>query len=114
MEKRKAQRKPANFYVSIFHDKTLCRGVIMNLSESGMYIQTQECLPVESEFSIHIPLDMFVSSKETDIILAAKVVRLVKADDIHHGMGIEVLVPQSNYTELVENHRVHSEMLKIA
>ncbi len=109
MEERKSQRKPSNFYASISSNQLLCSGIITDLSKGGMYIKTQEKLPVESELHVSIPMDLLLPSKGKELKISAKVVRSIEIDDRYHGMGVEILNPQAGYLELVDNHRAEFE-----
>jgi hypothetical protein len=72
-------------------------GTVTNLSENGMFINTEGiCFPEDSQFEVRISL------KEEDFDLPVKLSRSVKIDG-HCGMGVEILYPSGKYNDFVEN-----------
>lgn len=88
--------------------KFLCRncpsyGVVTNISENGMYIDTGMNLPAESRFELLIHL-----SDEETLSVPAKLSRLVKTAGVYDGICVELLNPPKNYTNFVAALRTAS------
>ncbi len=97
MSIRSSWRIPIRLHVKCFQSGKEYCGTVTNLSESGMFIDTEGmCLPEESQFEVKISL------KEGDLHLPVKLNRSVKTDD-HCGMGVEILCPSGQYKDYVES-----------
>lgn len=72
-------------------------GSVRNLSEKGMYISTDTCLPEDSFFTI------IVREEKRLMKVIAKVRRNTKTGDFFDGMGIELLSPSVSYLKYVDS-----------
>ncbi len=106
MERRAFERIPTNLYARFFYGRKVYTGIVTNLSKNGMRIHTRACLPFKSKFVVIIPLI------GKGLKIPVKVSRLIKAGEIHRGMGIELLKQHKKYLELVDVVRSNLFMLK--
>jgi c-di-GMP-binding flagellar brake protein YcgR len=100
MQRRAFERVPANIKVKFFCCESHYDGTIMNLSQGGMYISTDEMrFPFDSEINIIIPMS-------SDILkIPVKIMRITKSSDFYDGMGVSVLEPSGQYIDFVNNYR---------
>jgi len=100
MQRRAFERVPANIKVKFFCCESHYDGTIMNLSDEGMYISTDEMrFPFDSEIDIIIPLNL-------DILkVPVKVMRMTKSSEFYDGLGVRVLKPSVHYIDFVNNCR---------
>jgi hypothetical protein len=97
MSRRTSWRIPVNVNITYSHGKKESPGTVTNLSEKGMFINTEETgYPEDSQFQVTIPM------KEYDLHLSVKPIRSVKTNS-HYSIGVEVLNPPLKYTEYVDN-----------
>ena len=98
MQKRSFERMPAKINVKFFCCESQYNGTIMNLSEGGMYISTDEMnFPFDSE------LDIIISMTSDILKIPVKVMRITKSSDSYDGLGVTVLKPSGHYIDFV-NH----------
>jgi hypothetical protein len=96
MEKRAYDRTPANMLIKFFYDNAVYTGTIKNLSENGMYIETEDYLYYyKSKFIIHIPF------QDDVIVVPVELRRLAKTKGSYKGIGVELLNPPERYLELL-------------
>jgi len=95
MQRRAFERIPVYIEVKLFCGFMFFSGVITNLSENGMLINTRICLPFESRFEVLIPI------KEEVLKVHCKVTRIVNTGDLYDAMGVELLNPPKKYFEFV-------------
>ena len=100
MQRRDFERVPANIKVTFFCCESHYDGTVMNLSQGGMYISTDEMrFPFDSEIDIIIPLNL-------DILkVPVKVTRITKSSDLYDGLGVMVMNPSEQYIGFVSNCR---------
>jgi len=99
VDKRASSRIPANIDARFFHENIFYSGIVRNLSEQGMFIDTKKCLPSDSMFVIII-------REENDMLkIIAKVKRASINTDTCLGMGVELLSPSAGYLDLI--HRLN-------
>jgi len=100
MQRRSFERVPANIKVKFFCCESHYDGTVMNLSERGMYISTDEMrFPFDSEIDIIIPIN-------SDIFkISVKVMRITKSADYYDGIGVSVVEPSVHYIDFVNNCR---------
>lgn len=99
MGTRYGENIPASVVVRFFHDESRYSGIVTNLSENGMCINTGMCLPCDSSIELLIPL------KKEDLNVPVKVSRVVKTGGFYNTMEVKVLNPPKKYLALVENLR---------
>ena len=95
MKKRKFERVAVNLPVNFFYDNALYTGKATNLSDSGMYIGSDMCLPFQSRFDVFFSssskLNLLFPLQYEDAEVQVKVKRLTKTDGCYNGMGVEFL-----------------------
>jgi hypothetical protein len=92
-EKRAVKRMAANLETRLSYGNMFYTGIVLNLSEKGMFIS----LPSNTTFLIIIRME------DKLLKIPAKVKRLTKTDSFYYGMGVELLTPPDEYLEFVEN-----------
>ncbi|MBN2442943.1 MAG: PilZ domain-containing protein [Spirochaetales bacterium] len=61
-------------------------GVITNFSRSGLFIKTENILPVNS----HVVIDILLPEEDTSLHLVGEVRNIVDAESAEKGMGIKI------------------------
>ena len=98
-DKRASNRIPVNIDARFFHGNIFYSGIVRNLSDKGMFIDTRKCLPSDSMFVVII-------REENDLLkVIAKVKRASITTDACLGMGVELLSPSAGYLDFV--HRLN-------
>lgn len=106
MKKRAFERVNSNLHLSFSYNNSAHSGIVTNLSENGMRINTIDCPPYKAKFEVLFPV-------EGDILsLPAKVKRLVKRHDVVDGMGVEILIPSEQYLNFVRNLKWESSVIR--
>ena len=94
-ENRSCERIQTNIDARFFYSNLFYSGTVLNLSDSGMFINTKRFLPADSMFVIIIRL-------ETEFLkVIAKVKRIASTAGNSSGMGVELLSPSKSYLDLV-------------
>lgn len=98
MEKRTHKRTAINVQTNILYENTMYQGTAINFSANGMYINTENCPPIESELNIYFNLqDQFMD-------VPVEVKRLVKTHDLsQNGMGVIVQSPDQDFMHFLDN-----------
>jgi hypothetical protein len=99
MVKRGGESISASVVVRFFHDESRYSGIVTNLSENDMCINTGMCLPRDSRIELLIPM------KKEDLNVPVKVSRVVKTYGFYDTMEVKVLNAPKKYLALVENLR---------
>jgi hypothetical protein len=98
MQRRAFERMPVNIKIKFYCNNMDYVGVVMNLSENGMFISTREMsFPFDSEFEIVFPLE------EEMLIIPVKITGITKKSDHYDGIGVKLLNPPQRYLEFVAN-----------
>ncbi len=97
LQKRACERRPACMVVKFPHNNATCYGIVKNISEKGMCINSGVCLPSGSVVELIIPL------KKEELLLPVNVRWIAKTGDFYDAMGIEVLQPSEKYLKIVES-----------
>jgi len=93
---RTFDRIPVLIDVEINYDKKVYKGTLMNLSENGMFIRTNNMpSPLHSQIEISIPM------KEEILSVSGKLVREENIRGYYNGIGVEVLNPSKNYIDFI-------------
>ncbi len=100
--KRAFERIPTCICVKFFSGKSEHTGIILNLSEKGMFIGTKVTFPLKPKLEILIPL------KEEILKVQGKIKSFGKAGKIYNGIGVELLNPTQNYLKFVEGRKFAS------
>ncbi len=98
MEKRTHKRTSINVQTNILYENTMYQGTAINFSANGMYINSEDCPPVKSEFNVFFNLqDQFMG-------VPVEVRRLVETHDLSKkGMGIIIQNPNQDYIHFLDN-----------
>jgi len=97
MEKRAVKRIPKCICIKFFSGTSLHSGIIINLSEKGICINTKMPFPLKSKLEIHLPL------KKEILKVHGMIKNIRKAGKIYNGIGVELLNPTENYLKLIRN-----------
>jgi len=97
MKKRAFERVTSSHRLSFSYNNALYSGIVTNLSENGMRIDSKNCPPFKSKFDVLFPLE------EDVLTLQAQVKRLVKRQDVTDAMGVEILNPSMKYLQFVRD-----------
>jgi hypothetical protein len=95
MEKRASRRIHANLALRYPCHNKFCSGTVTNLSENGMFVDTEMDFPVKSKF------DILISSSEDVLKVPVKISRVVKTGNIYNGRGVELLDLPKKYLEFL-------------
>ena len=82
-EKRAFERITINLYAKFLYHRKLYEGIVTNLSNNGMGIKTEKCIPLKSKFEILI--------NKMGLKVPARVKRLIEKGNMCSGMGIELI-----------------------
>ena len=97
-EKRFYSRTPAKIKARFYCNDTDYSGIIMNISENGMFISTGKvAFPFESNLVI------FIRRKEMLLKIPVKVCRLTKTENVFDGMGVQVIDSDPDYLKFVRS-----------
>jgi len=99
VEKRAFNRILVNINVRFFHGNIFYSGIVRNLSEQGMFIDTQKCLPSDSMFIV------IIREENALLKVIVKVKRASTNADACLGMGVELLSPSAGYLDFI--HGLH-------
>ena len=98
MARRVSWRIPLNINVRFHCCDKECSGTVINLSENGMSISTNEiCFPKD------LPFEIMISFKEQALYASVKLVRSVKTNNDYDSIGVEILNPSQEYLSFVKN-----------
>lgn len=104
MQRRSFERVPANIKVRFYCCNTDYSGTVTDLSENGMFISMNKMIfPFDSKIDIIIPIEKKL------LKVPVKVIRMTKSENVFNGIGVEILVSQQEYLEMVSKHRSSSE-----
>jgi len=105
MNKRACERVPARLALRFPSGNTFCSGNVMNLSEDGMYINSETFSPLTSIFEVCVQL------KDGTIKVPVKIVRIVISGNNYEGMGVKLLTLSKEYLELLIKIKLGSQSL---
>jgi hypothetical protein len=97
VQRRAHERIPASLVVKFSHCDSTCYGIVTNISEKGMCINSGVCLPYDSKIKLHIPL------KNQHLALPVKVRWVAKTNEFYDTMGVELLNPTKKYLQIVSS-----------
>ncbi len=95
IEKRAHQRIPLILQVNFLYQNTIYTGTVTNISKNGMYIETENFLPLISRFEVRVPL------MDEVMEVPVRVKRLVETDRNFTCMGVELITPAPYSMELL-------------
>jgi hypothetical protein len=91
MEKRAFERIPTGEPVRIFFRKKIYSGTVLNLSETGMFIGTRECFPLDSIIRIESEL----------LKVLVRVKRVTEINGYYDGVGVELSNRSQDYLKYI-------------
>jgi hypothetical protein len=95
MQQRKYERIPVNFPLRLPCGRTFVPGIATNLSETGLFVNTELCFPVESKMEVLMKF-------ENEILkVPVEIVRVLKSDHKCMGMGVRILNMPKKYVEFI-------------
>ena len=97
LQKRSHERIPSSLVVKFFHNDSIHYGIVMNISERGMFINTGKRLPADSV----IKLLILLKDKHLDVPVKVRWGEDIKGFYDH--MGVEVVAPSREYLQLVKS-----------
>ncbi len=97
---RISERVPSSLVVKFDHDNCECYGIVTNLSEEGMCIQSGTCLPCDAKISLQIPL------KKGELKLPARVMRVERTNGFYDTMGVQLLRTTKKYMKILDSFRM--------
>ena len=103
MIERISERVPSSLVVKFDHDNCECYGIVTNLSEEGMCIQSGICLPCDSKIKLQIPL------KKGELKLQAKVMRMEQTNGFYDTMGVQLLRPTKKYLKILDSFKLAAQ-----
>ncbi len=103
MNKRACEREPSGLVVKFSLDGIAYYGIIKNVSERGMCIETGSCPPCESTVKLQI------HSGKDNFEIPVKVRRKEKADRFYDIMGVEFVKPTPKILQFINSFKVTSE-----
>ncbi len=101
MHKRAFERIHVNLEVEFSCREEDYRGKITNVSENGMFIQTEMHFPFDPRFEVHIPF------KGNILKIPVKIARVVKTNNFYDGIGVEILEQTEEYLEFVNGLKIY-------
>jgi len=102
MHKRNTERISVNMSLRFPFSNTFIPGTVTNLSENGMFIDTELCFPLESKFEVLIKLNREI------LTIPVQIARIVKSNNKYTGMGVRILNYPPRYLEFLINHSLCS------
>ncbi len=108
IEKRVYERIPASIDARFLAGNSLYMVTITNLSENGVCINSDFCVPANSLFELFIPLEEIVLN------IPVKVRRVAKEGVFYNTMGIEVLNQTGEYLEFVTRLKTKKPSLSLS
>ncbi len=105
MKKRANERISVNVQVSFFCDNEEYTGMIKNLSNNGIYIETEICPTLKSILRTFISakFNIVIPSRTGVLEVPVKVRRVAETNGYDMGLGVELLNPQENYLAFVSS-----------
>ncbi len=85
IEKRAHRRIPLTLQVNFLYQNTIYTGTVTNISSNGMYIETENFLPLITQFEVRVPL------MDEVMEVPVRVIRLVETDRHFTCMGVELI-----------------------
>jgi len=97
MHKRNSERTPVNLALRFPFSNTFIPGTVTDLSDNGMFINTELCFPLESKFEVLIKL------KNEILTIPVQIARVVKSNNKYSGMGVRIVNSPQEYREFLSS-----------
>ncbi len=106
-KKRAYERVPLDMKVSFLQFKKMYSGTLKNISQNGMYIESDQPLPFFSNIYVYIPfiskLRVFITFNNNVLGVPVRVKRLVKDGSSFIGMGVMLLNSSQLYMDFLSD-----------
>ncbi len=99
MQRRQAKRINVKIEAMFHCGNKVCNGVVTNISEKGMFIDTKLVFPVDMNFDLIIPF------RDSRLRFPVKITRLQKAQGKYVGLGLEIAGSHEHYIDYVSKLR---------
>ncbi|GBE05558.1 MAG TPA: PilZ domain-containing protein [Nitrospirae bacterium] len=99
MGERAFKRIPANIEVIFFSGTQEYYGTVTNLSEKGMFINTEVNFPLQQRLKVLMPW------QADTLWLHARVRSFGTSGNIYNGIGVELVSPSLRYLEFIGDLR---------
>jgi hypothetical protein len=106
-DQRKYRRIPTKIRTRFYCNETDYSGIILNISEDGMFISTQEV-----DFPFESNLELFIRRRHMLLKVPVIVRRLTKSESVFDGMGVQIINPPPEYKKFVRNLKSTESVLK--
>ena len=97
MQQRKYKRIPVNIPLRLPCGRTFVPGTVKNLSETGLFVNTELSFPVESKMEVLMKLE------DEILIVPIEIIRVLESDHKCTGMGARILNVPKKYEEFISN-----------
>jgi len=85
IHKRNSERIPVKLPLRLPLSNTFVPGTVTDLSDNGMFINSELCFPLESKFEVLVKL------KNEILSIPVQIARIVMSNDKNKGMGVRIL-----------------------
>jgi len=103
VNKRVCERAPSGLVVKFSIGRHMCSGIIKNVSERGMCIETGSCPPCDS------PVTLRIHSGKDHYEIPVIVRRKEKADRFYDIMGVEFVRPDKKILQFIKSFSMPSD-----
>ena len=97
IQKRIHGRIDSSLYIKFTHMNEKFSGIVRNISEKGMCINSGVCFPLDTAIDLHIPL----KHMNVDFPVIVKWSR--QTEGFYDIMGVELLNPSGEYLRMLNN-----------
>ncbi len=98
MDNRAFDRIPANIEVTFHCNNMDYTGTILDISENGMFISTNDmCSPFDSQFEVIIPF------KDNKLNVPVNLNRIILSPNSRDGIGVELSDLSPDYVKMVKD-----------
>ena len=109
-DKRDFRRYEIKLQISLFHGNLVYSGIVTNLSESGMFITTKRCFPIDTMLVTTLMLN------DNSIQVPVRISRIanpVKTKGLEQdGLGVKILRSSRDYLDFLDKNR--SQQMKLS
>ena len=98
MARRISGRIPISLDVKLQYGDKSCTGIVTNISESGMFINTSK-----TDFTENLHCGVSIPVEDGILDVPCKIVRLVNTNGSSGGMGVVLLDAPLDYLNFVDN-----------
>jgi Tfp pilus assembly protein PilZ len=95
VNKRTAERVPIKLALRFPCCKMIMPGTVTDISETGLFFNTETCFPVDSNMKV------FIKLKNEILKVPVEIVRIVRSNSRYKGIGVRILDIPKKYLELL-------------